>query len=46
MEMNKFFFQIINGLAYGMIYALIASGVTLMWGIMDFINIANGELYM
>ena len=44
--MNKFFFQIINGLAYGMIYALIASGVTLMWGIMDFINIAHGELYM
>lgn len=46
MEMNKFFFQIINGLAYGMNYALIASGVTLMWGIMDFINIAHGELYM
>lgn len=44
--MNKFFFQIINGLAYGMIYALIASGVTLMWGIMDFINMAHGELYM
>jgi len=36
----------INGLAYGMNYALIASGVTLMWGIMDFINIAHGELYM
>ena len=46
MEMNKFFFQMINGLAYGMNYALIASGVTLMWGIMDFINIAHGELYM
>lgn len=44
--MNKFFFQMINGLAYGMNYALIASGVTLMWGIMDFINIAHGELYM
>jgi branched-chain amino acid transport system permease protein len=44
--MDKFFIQTINGLAYGMIYALIASGVTLMWGIMDFINMAHGELYM
>ncbi len=44
--MDKLFIQIINGLAYGMIYALIASGVTLMWGIMDFINMAHGELYM
>ncbi len=44
--MNTLFMQIINGLIYGMIYALIASGVTLMWGIMDFINFAHGELYM
>lgn len=44
--MNTLFIQIINGLTYGMIYALIASGVTLMWGIMDFINFAHGELYM
>lgn len=44
--MRTFFIQIINGLAYGMICALIASGVTLMWGIMDFINMAHGELYM
>ena len=44
--MNTVFIQIINGLAYGMIYALIASGVTLLWGVMDFINFAHGELYM
>jgi len=28
------------------IFALIASGITLMWGIMDFINMAHGDLYM
>ena len=44
--MDTLFIQLINGLTYGMIFALIASGVTLMWGIMDFINFAHGELYM
>ncbi len=38
--------QLANGLSFGVIFALIASGITLMWGIMDFINIAHGELYM
>lgn len=38
--------QLANGLSFGVIFALIASGITLMWGIMDFINMAHGELYM
>lgn len=38
--------QIANGLSFGVIFALIASGITLMWGIMDFINMAHGDLYM
>jgi branched-chain amino acid transport system permease protein len=38
--------QLANGLSFGVIFALIASGVTLMWGIMDFINMAHGDLYM
>jgi branched-subunit amino acid ABC-type transport system permease component len=38
--------QVANGLSFGVIFALIASGITLMWGIMDFINMAHGELYM
>lgn len=38
--------QLANGLSFGVIFALIASGITLMWGIMDFINMSHGELYM
>lgn len=38
--------QLANGLSFGVIFALIASGITLMWGIMDFINMAHGDLYM
>ncbi len=38
--------QLANGLSFGIIFALIASGITLMWGIMDFINMAHGDLYM
>ncbi len=40
------FLQLANGLSFGVIFALIASGITLMWGIMDFINMAHGDLYM
>lgn len=38
--------QLLNGVIYGLIYALIAAGLTLIWGIMDFVNLAHGELYM
>jgi branched-chain amino acid transport system permease protein len=38
--------QVANGLSFGVIFALIAAGITLMWGIMDFINMAHGDLYM
>lgn len=38
--------QLANGLSFGVIFALIAAGITLMWGIMDFINMAHGDLYM
>ena len=38
--------QIINGIQYGMLLFLIAAGLTLIFGIMHFINIAHGTLYM
>ena len=38
--------QTINGLVNGMILALVASGLTLIFGIMDVVNFAHGELVM
>src|SRR5213592_2516454 len=38
--------QTINGIVSGMILALVASGLTLIFGIMDFVNFAHGELFM
>ena len=35
-----------NGLVTGMILALVASGLTLIFGIMDVVNFAHGELFM
>jgi branched-chain amino acid transport system permease protein len=38
--------QIANGLTIGVVYALIAIGLTLVFGILDVINFAHGEFYM
>lgn len=38
--------QVVNGLQYGILLFLIASGLTLIFGIMDFINLAHGSFYM
>jgi branched-chain amino acid transport system permease protein len=38
--------QTVNGLVSGMILALVASGLTLIFGIMDVVNFAHGELFM
>jgi branched-chain amino acid transport system permease protein len=38
--------QTINGIVTGMILALVASGLTLIFGIMDVVNFAHGELLM
>ncbi|MGQ9629790.1 MAG: branched-chain amino acid ABC transporter permease [bacterium] len=44
--MGVFFQQLINGLSLGSIYALIAIGYTLVYGIMRLINFAHGDIYM
>src|SRR2546423_3792264 len=38
--------QTVNGLVSGMILALVASGLTLIFGIMDVVNFAHGDLLM
>ncbi len=38
--------QLINGLALGAVYALIALGYTMVYGILQLINFAHGEIYM
>jgi branched-subunit amino acid ABC-type transport system permease component len=38
--------QTINGIVTGMILALVSSGLTLIFGIMDVVNFAHGELFM
>jgi branched-chain amino acid transport system permease protein len=38
--------QLINGLALGAVYALIALGYTMVYGILELINFAHGEIYM
>lgn len=38
--------QLINGLTLGSVYALIALGYTMVYGILQLINFAHGEIYM
>lgn len=37
---------VLNGLQFGLMLFLLAAGLTLVFGIMDFINLAHGSLYM
>lgn len=40
------FIQLLNGLTLGVMYVIIASGLSLIFGMMDVINFAHGALYM
>lgn len=42
----EFLQQLINGLALGSVYALLALGYTMVYGIIQLINFAHGEIYM
>ncbi|MBX3602039.1 MAG: branched-chain amino acid ABC transporter permease [Rubrivivax sp.] len=44
--METFFQQIINGLVLGSMYALVALGYTMVYGIIGLINFAHGEILM
>jgi branched-chain amino acid transport system permease protein len=46
MTTNLLLIQALNGLQFGIILFLIAAGLTLVFGVMDFINLAHGVQYM
>jgi branched-chain amino acid transport system permease protein len=41
-----FLIQVLNGVQYGLLLFLVASGLTLIFGIMGIINLAHGSFYM
>src|SRR5262245_2493050 len=46
MMASLIFEQLLNGLQFGVMLFLMAAGLTLVFGIMNFINLAHGSLYM
>ncbi len=46
MDFPTFLIQVLNGVQYGLLLFLIASGLTLIFGIMGVINLAHGSFYM
>ncbi len=45
-QLELFLQQLLNGLTIGMIYALIALGYTMVYGVIQLINFAHGEVFM
>jgi branched-chain amino acid transport system permease protein len=45
-DLTLFIIQLLNGLQLGLLLFLVASGLTLVFGILDFVNLAHGALYM
>ena len=46
MDFSTFLIQCLNALQYGLLLFLVASGLTLIFGIMGVINLAHGSFYM
>jgi branched-chain amino acid transport system permease protein len=44
--MNELLQQVVNGIAWGSLYALIALGYTMVYGVLRLINFAHGDVYM
>src|ERR1700739_1152603 len=45
-SLTFFLIQVLNGLQYGLLLFLVASGLTLVFGIIGVINLAHGSFYM
>ena len=46
MDISIFFIQLLNAVQYGLVLFLVASGLTLIFGIMGIINLAHGSFFM
>src|SRR5258705_7495325 len=46
MDLSAFHVQCLNAVQYGLLLFLVASGLTLIFGIMGVINLAHGSFYM
>ena len=46
MTWGLFLTQALNGLQLGVLLFLLAAGLTLVFGIMNFVNLAHGSIYM
>ena len=46
MDLYSLLIQLLNGVQYGLLLFLVASGLTLIFGIMGIINLAHGSFYM
>ena len=46
MDLPTFLVQCLNAIQYGLLLFLVASGLTLIFGIMGVINLAHGSFYM
>ncbi|TMH00258.1 MAG: branched-chain amino acid ABC transporter permease [Betaproteobacteria bacterium] len=46
MDIGTFLIQLLNSVQYGLLLFLVASGLTLIFGIMGIINLAHGSFYM
>jgi branched-chain amino acid transport system permease protein len=46
MDFSGLLAQLLNGVQYGLLLFLIASGLTLVFGVLGLINLAHGSLFM
>ena len=46
MNLNLFFSELLAGIVHGSVYALIALGYSMVYGILKLLNFAHGDIYM